>query len=107
MTVKFLEDYQNWLEKGDPEHIDSLGLWWPGLGIAAEAGELVGEIEKAYRKDGGHVTETRRDAIIKEAGDVLWFMGRTLNMLGITYEEVFNENVAKLEERWRKHNQDV
>lgn len=47
---------------------------YPICGLIGETGELAEQIKKMIRDDGGKLTDARRLAIKKEAGDVLWYM---------------------------------
>lgn len=94
-----MTNYLDEVRKGYPRHIDALGLFWAPMGVAAEAGEFVGEFEKMYRKDEGHLTPERKEAILAEAGDVLWFLTAALDSLDLTVEEAIDYNIDKLRRR--------
>lgn len=58
---------------------------YPGLGLAGESGEVCEKLKKAIRDDGGILTEARRDALIKEMGDVAWYMAAMARTVIETY----------------------
>ena len=71
-------------------------LSYVGLGLAGEAGEVADKIKKLLR-DGD--TETLREKILDEAGDVLWYLARLAEELGTDLEGLAGRNVSKLESR--------
>jgi NTP pyrophosphatase (non-canonical NTP hydrolase) len=73
---------------------------YPALGLANEAGEVLGKIKKVLRDKGGdfHHLDTRM-AIADEIGDVLWYMAALCKDLDIPLESVANRNIVKLLDR--------
>jgi NTP pyrophosphatase (non-canonical NTP hydrolase) len=69
---------------------------YPALGLANEAGEVLGKIKKAFRDDGGEFTEERLKALSGEIGDVLWYISQVATELGLSLSEIAEENVEKL-----------
>jgi len=67
-----------------------------GLG---EAGEVQGKVKKVLRDSGGVITSEAREAILSEAGDVLWYLSRLAKELGSSLDEVAKNNVEKLLDR--------
>jgi NTP pyrophosphatase (non-canonical NTP hydrolase) len=67
-----------------------------GLCIAGEAGEVAEKLKKAYRDSGGKVNV---DAMVKELGDVLYYLVRYAHLLGHDLEDVARKNVEKLQDR--------
>jgi len=66
------------------------------LGLGTEAGELQDELKKVliYGK------EWDLPNVIEELGDLAWYSARILDLLGVSYEEVFFKNNAKLKARY-------
>jgi NTP pyrophosphatase (non-canonical NTP hydrolase) len=64
------------------------------LGLASEAGEVAGKLKKIIRGD-----EVRPEAFLSEVSDVLWYLTRICDNLGITLEQLADYNHAKLEAR--------
>ncbi len=78
-----------------------LGLVYCGLKLNGEAGELAEHIGKAMRDDalmgvGGHLSDERKHLVIKEIGDVLWYLSAICNELNITLEYAATTNLRKL-----------
>jgi hypothetical protein len=68
-----IDDYQKQaFEKAFYPHLLS-NIDYPMCGLIGETGELAEQIKKMIRDDGGKLTPERRKAIMKEAGDVLWY----------------------------------
>ena len=78
------------------------GWMYYALGIAGESGELMEKIKKLFRDKGGIVTEDFRQALIKEMGDILWYMARLCYYLGIDFGEVAESNLKKLYSRMER-----
>lgn len=91
--------------KGTP-----LGLIYCGLKLAGEAGEVAEKIGKAIRDDGLFVdhgpsldmhelTPERREAIMSEVADSLWYIASISRELGYSLSDVAQSNLDKLADR--------
>ena len=87
-------------------------LVYPALGAAGEAGELAEKVKKLWRNFGmvgmmhGNsvmLTEPKvaelREGILKEAGDVLWYLDAIAFEAGTTLEEIARMNARKVQDR--------
>lgn len=73
---------------------------YPALGLAEEAGEVAGKYAKAIRDNNGAVLDRDREtAIVKELGDVMWFVAELATCLGVKLEDVAQKNLDKLASR--------
>ena len=72
---------------------------YPALGLAEEAGEVAGKFAKAVRDNAGVIDAERKKEIVKELGDVLWFVSELCTGLGVTLEDVAQKNLDKLASR--------
>lgn len=95
----------------------SFNFSYLAFGLIAEIGEVADLVAKWIRKrmafikndflvfNTGDEAEVQsfRDKIIKELGDVLWFVALLSEYLGVTFEELANRNIAKLAERKRNN----
>lgn len=74
------------------------------LGLAGESGEFTEKVKKVWRDTGvdlnAVVTGERRDEMLKELGDVLWYVARAAHELGSSLDEVAELNVEKLQSRF-------
>ncbi len=66
------------------------------MGLCGEAGEAIDIVKKHLAQ--GH--ELERDALIKELGDVAWYLAETAYALGVPLEEVCQRNIDKLKARY-------
>jgi NTP pyrophosphatase (non-canonical NTP hydrolase) len=93
-----------------------LGLAYVALKMNGEAGEFAEHVGKAMRDDDlipstwdfeagdmlsnhGTLTPERRTLLIKEIGDVLWYLSAACNELGISLSDAATVNLNKLLDR--------
>ena|SRR5258708_38244532 len=72
---------------------------YPALGLANEAGEVLGKIKKVLRDNNGEFNKDLNKAIGDEIGDVLWYMAALARDLEISLEDIANNNLIKLADR--------
>ena len=72
---------------------------YPTLGLVNEAGEVAGKIKKIFRDKDGVISETDREALKSELGDVLWYLTQICTELYLSLEEVAAQNITKLFDR--------
>ena len=77
-------------------------LAYLALGLTGESGEIADKIKKLLRDKQGVVAEEDRIALLKECGDVLWYLAQFAHDLGSSLEDVAEMNVKKLAERKAK-----
>lgn len=70
-----------------------------GVGINAEGGEFL-EIVKKMVFQGKPWNADNREHLIIELGDLLWYVAQATQALGVSFEEVLERNVKKLEKRY-------
>ena len=73
------------------------------LGLAGEAGEAADKVKKILRDKGGYASGEDRVELVKELGDVLWYVANVARYLDVDLSEVAKGNIDKLESR-RKRN---
>lgn len=76
----------------------SLAVLYLGLGLG-EAGEVQGKIKKIIRDDDGVLSDEKREVILDELGDVLWYVAMLARELGVSLETVAAHNLEKLASR--------
>lgn len=69
---------------------------YPILGLVGEAGEMANKYKKVLRDDDGVLREEKRQDLIKELGDVLWYAAACARDLDVSLEEVAQLNLGKL-----------
>lgn len=72
---------------------------YPVLGLVGEAGELANKYKKVLRDDDGILHPDKREDMIKELGDVLWYVAALARDLGANLEDVALANLDKLKSR--------
>ena len=77
-----------------------------GVGLAAESGEFL-EIVKKMVFQGKPWNDANREHLIIELGDVLWYVAQACMALDISFEEVLERNLQKLEKRYRGGSFDI
>lgn len=75
---------------------DVINLLHATMGISTEAGELLDALKKhlAYGKEIDKVN------LAEEVGDVLWYVAIILRELNMSFEEVMDMNINKLQRRF-------
>ena len=93
------EEYQKIVKKTSiyPNQGDNVA--YVTLGLAGEAGEVADKVKKLIRDFNGVLTEDKRKEMIKELGDVLWYLTACASELGVDLEEVASQNAKKVEDR--------
>jgi NTP pyrophosphatase (non-canonical NTP hydrolase) len=87
---------------GDPMYytnMEPLTVIYPALKLAGEAGEFAEKLGKVLRDDAGRISPERKEALLKELGDVLWYVAAAARELGSSLPEVARLNLEKLTSR--------
>jgi len=71
------------------------------LGLAGETGEVCDKLKKHIRV-GNTSTTLDRDGMLKELGDVMWYLTSITDELGFTLDEVIDRNVKKIQGRVKR-----
>ncbi len=66
------------------------------MGLCGESGEAIDIVKKWLAQ--GH--ELDKEKLIKEIGDVAWYIAEIATALGVTLEEVLTLNIEKLKRRY-------
>lgn len=69
------------------------------LGLVGEAGEVAEKFKKILRDKDGSVSEEEKFEILKEMGDVLWYLATISRYLGADFQTVADMNINKLSKR--------
>ena len=95
-----MNDYQAMAHKTAiyPDNGQVQSLYYTGLGLAGEAGELAGKLSKHFRGDTALNAVVKGD-LVKEMGDVLWYLSEMATVLGVPLEMVAQGNLVKLGNR--------
>ena len=66
------------------------------MGLCGESGEVIDIVKKHLAQ--GH--ELDKEKIIKELGDVAWYMAEIATVLEVDLEDVLVQNIEKLKKRY-------
>jgi NTP pyrophosphatase (non-canonical NTP hydrolase) len=73
------------------------------LGLASEAGEVAGKLKKVIRDYSNtpldQMSPEWKKEYLSEIGDVLWYIARISDELGVSLSEVADANISKLLDR--------
>lgn len=69
------------------------------LGIVGEAGEYAEKIKKIIRNNRGKMSDEEKQELIKELGDILWYVAVSAHYFGKSLEEIAQMNIEKLSSR--------
>lgn len=94
VTHQLIRDYKDTFG----ESVKSLIM----LGLAEEAGEVAGLMKRQLRNNSRDTGTFTRDRYVEELGDVLWYLAACCHCAGTSLEEIWQQNIIKLEERYGK-----
>ena len=66
------------------------------MGLCGESGEVIDIVKKHLAQ--GH--ELDKEKIVKELGDVAWYMAEIATVLDVNLEDVLVQNIEKLKKRY-------
>lgn len=74
-------------------------LLYNGVALSEEVGEFNGKIKKIYRDKNCIISDKDRELMLKELGDILWYIESTARLLNSSLSEVALINIKKLMDR--------
>lgn len=69
------------------------------LGLCGESGEVADKFKKIFRNKDGEMSEEDKQEIVKELGDVLWYLSAIATYLDVSLDELAQKNIEKLLDR--------
>ena len=89
------------------EVMSSGNLVYPALKLAGEAGEYADKVGKIWRNTGTFPNRNTIDVstkiqMIRELGDVLWYIAASAKELGCDLDTVAKINIEKLKDRFER-----
>lgn len=76
---------------------------YPLIGLQGEVGEVSEKIKKAFRDDGGKITKEKKLEIVKELGDVVWYVSQLADEFDTKFSDVIKTNIEKLSSRQQRN----
>lgn len=83
-------------DKTSGDNLESMMV--PLLGLAGETGSLLSEYKKWLRD--GEQYKPFTDQVAEEIGDIMWYLANIAGKVGLDLQEIAQENLAKLQDRW-------
>src|SRR5688572_9477334 len=84
----------------NPDPLMDKTIW--AMGIAGEAGEVIEKWKKIVAYKDGQINEEDRAELGKELGDVVWYIAVLADSLGLSFDEIMQQNVMKLKDRQQR-----
>lgn len=72
---------------------------YPCMGISGESGEIAEKVKKVIRDKEGVLTDTDKEGIAKELGDLCWYVAVLAYELGYDLGDIMQMNLNKLSSR--------
>jgi NTP pyrophosphatase (non-canonical NTP hydrolase) len=72
------------------------------LGVNGEAGEIAEKLKKIIRDKKGKVSGSDKQELGREIGDVLWYLSVLAHHLGLSFEDIAEANLSKLQSRKKR-----
>jgi len=69
---------------------------YPTLGLVGETGEIAEKIKKILRDKNGKIDDETKTELVKELGDVLWYLSNLSTELKVSLEDIAARNIEKL-----------
>ena len=66
------------------------------LGLVGESGEVAEKVKKLIRDKGGKLSAEDKTELLKELGDILWYVNAVAYELGSNVSEVAKQNLEKV-----------
>lgn len=66
------------------------------LGLVGESGEVAEKVKKIIRDKHGAVSDEDRAELLKELGDILWYVNAVAHLLDSSLTEVASKNLEKV-----------
>lgn len=66
------------------------------LGLVGESGEVAEKVKKLVRDHDGRISDEARKELLKELGDILWYVNAVSHLLGSNINDVAKNNLEKV-----------
>ena len=66
------------------------------FGLVGESGEVAEKFKKLIRDKKGEISDESKTEILKELGDILWYVNSVSTLLGSSLSEVAEKNLDKV-----------
>lgn len=69
------------------------------MGVAGEAGEVIEKWKKIVAYKDGVISDEERKELGKELADVIWYIAVLARELGLSFDDIMQQNLEKLQSR--------
>ena len=103
---KSTDEFINRIKDLESKGVDIPRLLTAAVGISAEGGEFT-EIVKKIAFQGKELTEDTKTHLVKELGDVFWYIAQACNALDLDFQTIVVTNMMKLAARYPEGEFDI
>jgi len=97
MENSIINRYQSFQQKTEVK--SDFDIKYMAIGLAGEVGEVLNEIKKLERDDHNILTTSRKEKLLAEMGDVMWYLAGLSNKCGFTLNDIILNNMEKLSKK--------
>jgi NTP pyrophosphatase (non-canonical NTP hydrolase) len=80
-----------------PDPLMNKTIW--AMGVAGEAGEVLEKWKKIVAYKDGKLSDEDKVEVGKELADVVWYIAVMAHSLGLSFDELMQQNLEKLQSR--------
>src|SRR3954466_12961403 len=84
----------------NPDPLMDKTIW--AMGVAGEAGEVIEKCKKIVAYKEGKISDEELGELAKELGDVVWYIAVLAESLGLSFDDIMERNVHKLQDRQKR-----
>jgi NTP pyrophosphatase (non-canonical NTP hydrolase) len=84
----------------NPDPLMDKTIW--AMGVAGEAGEVIEKWKKIVAYKNGEISDEDLADLAKELGDVVWYIAVLAHSLGLSFDDIMERNVQKLQDRQKR-----
>ncbi len=77
-------------------------LMYLSMGTAGETGEVIEKVKKLIRPTEVVISDEKRADLNKEIGDILWYVSQLALALGLSLNDIAENNLQKLTDRHQR-----
>lgn len=103
LTMRVYEEFVDGIALYPARGTSPEGVTYCALGLTGEAGEFADKVKKILRDKEGKVGNGAREFLLKELGDILWYVAAAAGELDSSLEEIAVINIEKLKARREKN----
>jgi NTP pyrophosphatase (non-canonical NTP hydrolase) len=81
----------------NPDPLMDKTIW--AMGISGEAGEVLEKWKKIVAYKDGKISDEDLKELAKELGDVVWYIALLAHSLGLSLDDIMQNNLQKLADR--------